>query len=200
MQQVARHIRTILENRPRMELAPQGETRRRAGVLVPLYQKEGEIHLLFGRRSGGVAHHKHQISFPGGLIDDGDRSIEDTVRRETFEEMGVEPNAIDIVGKLDDYFTVTNFLVTPLVGIIPYPYDFKISKREVAYLIEVPLPHVMQRRNLRVEYRLLPDGSRRELLFYDYQGEVIWGATAAMLAQFLTAITPFAALLGVTAS
>ena len=165
MQQISTIIQSILEERARVEIPLGANAIRRAGVLIPLFKKDDELHLLVARRSGGVATHKHQISFPGGLLDDDDVSIEETALRENFEEMGVKQSDVKLLGKLDDYYTITNFVVTPIVGVIPYPYEFKISRREVAYLIEVPLAHLMSPRNKRIEYRQRDDGSRRELLF-----------------------------------
>ena len=186
MQQLADTIRSILQKRKRKPILDSKHAR--AGVLIPLFYKDSEIHVLFGRRSGTVKHHKHQISFPGGLSDASDGSIEATAVRETFEEMGIKQADIDVLGCVDDFHTITDFIVTPVVGIFPYPYDFILSRREVAYRIEVPIAHVMEPSNSRVERRRREDGTEVDLHFYDYRGDVIWGATARMLKHFLDTV------------
>ncbi len=158
----------------------------RAAVLLPIYDNAGEPHVLFTVRSELVEHHKGQISFPGGAQDPSDPDLRYTAVRETFEEIGVAPEHVEVIGQLDEMITVSNFLVRPFVGriTVPGPYPFAHSEVEVAEILEVPLQHLRDEANVTVEPRLLQG---REILAYSYVfgRHVIWGATARILKQFL---------------
>ena len=158
----------------------------RAAVLLPLYERNGELHVLFTRRSELVEHHKGQISFPGGMHDATDGDLRFTAVRETFEEIGVAIDHVEIIGQLDEMVTISNFLVRPFVGRItePGPYPFVHSEIEVAEILEVPLQHLRDEANLVVEPRIYQG---REMMAYTWrwQHHLIWGATARILKQFL---------------
>jgi len=160
-----------------------------AGVLVLLYEKEGEYYVVFTKRTSNVEHHKGEISFPGGAFDNEDKTIEFTALRETYEEVGVKVQDVEILGKLDDMVTRSNFAVTPLVGTIPYPYSFKINEIEVAELLEVPLSHLLDKKNLIQETRAF-NGVTHVMQSYQFKEHVIFGATAMMLRQFLDLVFP----------
>ncbi len=118
-------------------------------------------------------------------MDPGDPHILHTALRETHEEIGVDPAHVEVLGRLDDMVTVSNFLVTPYVGWLDrYPYEWRFSQHEVAYLLEVPLEHLLDPRNLIPDRRVI---NGREYTYQSYQfGEdLIWGATARMLGNFL---------------
>jgi len=155
-----------------------------AGVLVLLFENAGEYSILFTKRTDRVEHHKGEISFPGGAYDEEDKTVEFTALRETHEEIGVRIQDVEILGKLDDMVTRSNFAVTPFVGMIPYPYDFKISELEVAELLEVPISHLLDVKNLVQESRIYNSVSH-VVQSYKYKDHVIFGATAMMLRQFL---------------
>ncbi len=156
-----------------------------AAVLLLLYEHEGRTHVIFQKRTEHVDTHKGQISFPGGMADPGDRDLVFTALRETHEEIGVRPSDVEVLGQLDDIVTVSNFRVTPFVGWLNrYPYEWRFSDAEVAYLLEVGLDH------LRDPGTLVPDrrvANGREHVFpsYRFRDDLIWGATARMLANFL---------------
>ncbi|MBT9166031.1 MAG: putative Nudix hydrolase NudL [Chloroflexi bacterium] len=156
-----------------------------SAVLVPVYQKAGEYYILFIRRTERVEYHKGQISFPGGRKDEGDSNLLATALREGFEEIGLRPEAVEILGELDDESTIsTSFVVSPFVALIPYPYDFEINREEVEGLVEVPLAVLRDKANFREE--VITDGGRTFMAYsYHYGDEVIWGATARILKRFL---------------
>ncbi len=162
------------------------ETLARAAVLLPLYASAGETHVVFTVRSELVEHHKGQISFPGGAHDAGDPDLRFTAVRETWEEIGVAINHIEIIGQLDEMITISNFLVRPFVGIItePGPYPFVHSEIEVAEILEVPLLHLQNELHVVAEPRTYQG---REIVAYSYRwhDHLIWGATARILKQFL---------------
>lgn len=160
----------------------------RAAVLVPLFNKRGACHLLFTKRTDLVKHHKGEISFPGGMVDDGDVSLEKTALREAYEEIGLKEEEVRIIGTLDDIVTVTQFIVTPIVGLFPYPYPFKPSPIEIAELIEVPLSFLLTEEHYN-EQEITRMGRREIIDAYQYGEHTIWGATARILKQFLDLIS-----------
>jgi len=147
-----------------------------SAVLLLLLEKEGECNVLFTRRSEKVAYHKGEISFPGGTTDPDDSDLLHTALREGAEEIGLDQRDVRILGRLDDIFTVTTgFVITPYVGIIPYPYKFEINKDEISELIFLPL------RAIAEECRVEDSG----VSHFHLQDHIIWGATARILKQFL---------------
>jgi len=158
-----------------------------AAVLVPLFKKGEDCHILFTKRTDQVKHHKGEISFPGGMVDEEDSNLESTALREAFEEVGLREKDVKIIGLLDDIVTITQFIVTPVVGLFPYPYPFQLSSTEIAELIEVPLGSLLDEKcyGERVIFR----GEKEELIYtYQYGTHTIWGATARILKQFLDLI------------
>ncbi len=157
-----------------------------AAVLILVYDCDGEAHVVFTERTNHVEHHKGQISFPGGARDDDDDSLAATALRETFEEIGVRPDDVEIIGQLDDMVTISNFRVTPFVGILyeRSQYSFVLNEHEVAQVVEVPLEFLLDERNLELEVR---QHQGRQVLVpaFLYNGHRIWGATARMLHQFI---------------
>jgi 8-oxo-dGTP pyrophosphatase MutT (NUDIX family) len=158
----------------------------RAAVLIPLYEKDGTHHILLQVRTELVLHHKGQISFPGGAEDPGDVDLLMTALRETEEEIGLVEEDVEVLGRLDDLITISNFIVTPYVGRVtrPAPYPFAPSGFEVAELLEVPVPHLLDPANQNSEPvpwrdRVAPPPS------YSYGEHVIWGATGRLLRTFL---------------
>ncbi|MEI9479986.1 MAG: CoA pyrophosphatase [Deltaproteobacteria bacterium] len=172
----------ILEKRERRMIEHPSFTH--AAVLIPLYEKERNCHILFTKRTQQVKHHKGQISFPGGVFDEGDGDFKKTVLREAREEIGLNENDAQIIGVLDDIVTGTQFIVTPFVGLIPYPYPFQLSEIEIEELIEVPLSSLLDKSCF--SERVIDEGDQKRLVYnYQYGKHAIWGATALMLKQLL---------------
>ena len=160
-------------------------TLRSAAVLIPLYVREKALWTLFTKRTDLVEHHKGQISFPGGGKDAADANLWETAVRETEEEIGVPRKVVRILGALPRLVTVTEFEVAPFVGAIPYPITFALQPGEVEEIIEVPLSSLLD--PTVVEERPVTWKGRDVMtLVYHYQGHAIWGATARILADFLT--------------
>jgi 8-oxo-dGTP pyrophosphatase MutT (NUDIX family) len=162
-----------------------------SAVLVPLFEKDGEVHLLMGRRTDRVVWHKRQISYPGGVRDPGDRDATATALREAWEEVGLDPGDVTVLGLLGDVQTVTGFLVTPVVGHIPYPYPFRLSDVEVEELLEVPWSVFSERKGHRRE-TAEHDGRTFEVDFYRHGEDTIWGATARITRQLVELVEPSA--------
>jgi 8-oxo-dGTP pyrophosphatase MutT (NUDIX family) len=152
-------------------------TRSPAAVLILLQDSDGEPHVVFTERTDQVEHHKGQISFPGGACDDIDDCLETTALRETYEEIGVRPEDVRILGQLDDMVTISNFRVTPYVGTITVEneYEFALNSHEVAQVVRVPMRFLLDEQNMELEVR---QHQGREVLVpaFSYNGHRIWGA------------------------
>jgi len=181
--EMKKKISQALSSRPKKRISDKRLTE--AAVLVPIFCKGGEYHILFTQRSNKVPYHKGQISFPGGARHKSDSGLLETAIRESWEEIGVEPKDVEILGELDDTRTTTSsFVISPFVAFIPYPYEFKVSPDEIDEIFDVPISALICEANVRQERNvagneIVPGCS------YEYGGWLIWGATAGILQQFL---------------
>ena len=151
-----------------------------AAVLVPIVNRAGRPQLLLTQRTLHLDDHAGQISFPGGRVEAGDASREETALRETEEEIGLARATVALLGKLPDYEIPSGFRITPVVGWIEPPFVLKPDPHEVAAVFEAPLGHFLDARNYqRREYRFR--GRHRHYLAVPFEGRYIWGATAGML-------------------
>ncbi len=176
-------LREILNRRQPAHQARDGSSP--AAVLVPLRHHDGRWHVILNVRSETVSQHKGEIVFPGGHLEPDDADMVDCALRETWEEMGIRPDDIEVLGPLDAVLTRTNYLVWPTVGVVPHPYAFAPDAREVALVIEAPVDELLHPGAARHEARMMPDGTVRERVAYVYGEHLIFGATAEMLAQLL---------------
>ena len=156
-----------------------------AAVLLALYPVDGELRIVLQKRSQHVEHHKGEISFPGGMVDEEDESRLETALREADEEMGINPGDVQVLGRLDDTPTISDFMISTFVGAIPSPYVFTPSEVEVADVLLVPVSHLRKPSSFRDDVRL-EDGEFHRMPIYVYDGHVIFGATARILEQFLS--------------
>ncbi len=175
-------IRQRLASHSPILISKEGGGFRHASVLIPLLQEQEIWKIVLTRRSQQVAHHKGQISFPGGRVDRGDRSHEETALRETFEEIGLKKGQVEILGRIDDIQTVASkFIVHPFVGhIFPDP-GFLLNTREVDSVIKIPLHVFLLAGSHRGQYSVTYRGKTYETDAYRYHGDLIWGATAGMI-------------------
>lgn len=155
-----------------------------SAVLVPLYLKQGRFHVLFTQRSQQVRDHKGQISFPGGVREAHDTDLQETALRETEEELGLQRDAVEVLGELGDIYTPTRYRISPFVGIIPYPYAFQPNRSEIDSLIEVPLSHLLEPANLRLEHLEFFD-TEQDLPYFHYKQHTIWGATGRITRELV---------------
>ena len=159
--------------------------RRLAAVMLPIFRQQGKYCMLFTKRTEFVQDHKGQISFPGGTYEPEDGSLLRTALRECQEEIGLAPAEARILGRLDDTPTATsNYVISPFVAMIPWPYDFVISPCEIDELIEVPMAALLNGKCTRQDIEII-DGIRTDATIYVYRKRVIWGATARILTQLL---------------
>lgn len=160
---------------------------RPAAVLVPIFTKGGIWHVLYTRRTETVEDHQGQVSFPGGVIEANDDGPLQAALRETQEEIDIQPEDVHILGALNPLPTVTNFIVIPIIGTIPWPYQFKLNEQEVAKVFSVPLDWLANPDNIEVK-EWKPEGPWPSVpvhFFRPYEGEVIWGATARITLRLL---------------
>jgi 8-oxo-dGTP pyrophosphatase MutT (NUDIX family) len=157
-----------------------------AAVLVPITD-HGEPHLLFTKKTASVPHHRGQFSFPGGVVEQRDGSRVETALREAWEEIRLPSSAVEVLGLLDDTETrATPFIITPVVGIVTDPVDFVPDGREIERVLEVPL-RVLRDPGIFSTETWERDGERHPVHFYRVSDEdVIWGATARIVKQFLS--------------
>jgi 8-oxo-dGTP pyrophosphatase MutT (NUDIX family) len=161
------------------------KTRISAAVLIPLYKENGKYHIVFIRRSIRVPTHQGQIAFPGGARHKSDKTMQETAMRESEEEIGLHAHDVKVLGELDDQITTTsNFIVTPFVGVMPWPYEFKLCKAEVERLLFVPLSTLLDENRRKQEIEML-NGQEVPSFAYYYKGKRIWGATARILYKLL---------------
>jgi 8-oxo-dGTP pyrophosphatase MutT (NUDIX family) len=181
-------LRSVLAQRVPAVLPPD-PTRRQAAVLLPLYKLATDYHLVFTKRTETVRYHKGQVSFPGGSFEPGDGDLLTTALRESHEELGIRPEHVSILGRLDDLATFsTSFTISPFVGLIPYPYPFLPDPREVAIVFAAPLSALADPAVGRTYVRARDDGATIEDYEFHVDGHVIWGATARIIHHFLSII------------
>jgi 8-oxo-dGTP pyrophosphatase MutT (NUDIX family) len=145
---------------------------------------------VFTERSAGLSRHSGQISCPGGSREPEDATLVDTALRETEEELGVPATEVHVLGQLPEvHVQVSNFLITPVVGFLPYQPHFVPDPREVATVLEVPLAHLQDPATLREEEWEVR-GGRRNVAFYQFDRFQIWGATGRVIELFLASEFP----------
>lgn len=156
---------------------------RAAAVLVPLFERDGSLHVLLTQRSDALPSHASQIAFPGGKIDPTDAGPVECALRETFEETGVSPEFVQPQGFLDVYQTGTGFRVVPVVALLKPGYSLLPEPGEVDDIFDVPLVHFMDAANHQRDSRIW-QGRTRHYYAMPYGERYVWGATAGMLRNF----------------
>ena len=154
-----------------------------AAVLVPVIERAEGLSLLLTQRSAHLKHHAGQISFPGGRLEPGDADARAAALRETEEEVGIGADSIDVVGYLDNYFTITGYSVTPVVGLVDGSQALRLDPAEVEEAFEVPVGHALDPGQHRQRQKTI---AGIEIPIYEilWERHRIWGATAAMIVAF----------------
>jgi 8-oxo-dGTP pyrophosphatase MutT (NUDIX family) len=158
-----------------------------AAVLVPFYLEDGQWNLLYTRRTESVASHRGQVSFPGGAIEPEDPSPEQAAVREANEEIGLLPDDVEVLGRMNALLTVTQFHVTPVVAKISWPFQIRLNELEVASAFGVPLTWLLNPDHVHEDQResAMLGGPVTVYTFNAYHDEVIWGATARITMDLL---------------
>jgi len=154
-----------------------------AAVLIALVESENKdegLQVLLTKRASHLKHHPSQVSFPGGKVEQEDKSIIDTALREAFEEIGLSADAVTVAGQLPPYQTISGFQVTPVVAIVASSQSYQMDKNEVAEIFQVPLQHFLTTDDHHV-FVASKNGKQHNVHFLPYKHYNIWGATAVML-------------------
>lgn len=151
-----------------------------AAVLIGLVERAGEAQIILTKRAEKLSNHSGQIAFPGGRIDDDDASPEAAALREAWEEIGLDINEVEVVGRLPDYYSGSGYLISPIIGIVSPDADYEISEDEVEYRFEVPLSFLMDPDNHKRASKFFA-GRDRHYYEMPYQEHFIWGVTAGMI-------------------
>jgi 8-oxo-dGTP pyrophosphatase MutT (NUDIX family) len=160
---------------------------RPAAVLVPLVLDGDEWQLLFTRRTENVETHRGQVSFPGGRVEAEDADPVAAALRVTQEEIGVRPDEVRVLGRMDSLLTVTQYLITPVVGVLPWPYPLRPDPAEVAGVFRIPLDWLADPSHLERRTRPAIAGGP-DVPVYSYlpfEGNVLWGASARITLDLL---------------
>ncbi len=174
-------ITSRLDDRSLRELENPGY--RRSAVMMLFMNKNGQPHLLLTKRTDKVRTHKGQISLPGGGYDDEDEDILETAYRETYEEVGIGREKIELLGRFDDYVSIFGFHITCFVGTVDYPVEYNFSVDEIDDHVEAPLSLFTEEKYYKTE-QYNHEGKDYTMYFYNYQGHEIWGLTARFLTDF----------------
>jgi 8-oxo-dGTP pyrophosphatase MutT (NUDIX family) len=172
---------------------------RPAAVLIPLYkQSEGDPEnepwqVLLTRRTNTVAEHQGQVAFPGGRADPTDTTPEMTALREAREEIGLDPVKVKILGRMNSLQTISNYIVTPIVGVIPWPVFLHLEETEVSRVFSIPLDWLADPSNHEVRQRTIPEQftkilhrERHPVIYFKlYQDELLWGVSAEIMIRLI---------------
>lgn len=177
---------------------------RPAAVLIPLFaaspqeKKNHAWQVLLTRRTNDVAEHQGQVAFPGGSSDPADTSPEMTALREAREEIGLDPGKVKVLGKMNSLWTISNYMVTPVVGVIPWPYPIHLEEIEVSRVFSIPLDWLADPEHHEVRYRTIPAPYSQILnrefhpviYFHPYQDELLWGVSAEITLRLIHILFP----------
>ena len=163
---------------------------RNAAVLVPMLRQDKRWHILFTRRTSSLPEHSGQVAFPGGRADPEDDTLEETALREAYEEIKLLPNDVQILGRMRELRTISNYCVMPVVGSIPWPYEFQLAREEVSRVFTIPLEWLADLKNHEIKYRELPSPHSPVPVIYfnHYDGELLWGISAEITMNLLKSL------------
>lgn len=159
-----------------------------SAVLIPIYDLDGELHVVLTRRSWTLRTHKGEVSFPGGRADPGEDALAAAIR-EANEEISLDPAIVEPLGELDHLTTISRrAYIVPVVALLSEPPVLQANDAEVDRVLHVPLAELTADGVFREE-RWGDGPLSRPIYFFDLDGDTVWGATAAMLRQMLARLT-----------
>ncbi|MBC8210174.1 MAG: CoA pyrophosphatase [Gammaproteobacteria bacterium] len=163
----------------------------KAAVLIPFVQHTDQWHLLYIRRAQHeMDQHGGQVAFAGGKFEAGDEDLKTTALREAHEEIGLHPQDVSILGTLNHHHSISRYQITPVVAQIPWPCQLRPDALEVARIFTIPLSWLADPQNHRIEYRELKNRQAFPVVYFDeYDGEILWGATARMTLSLISLLS-----------
>lgn len=161
-------------------LLPDARILRPAAVLIAVWLRPEGARLILTKRASHLKHHPGQIAFPGGKVDAGDSGPEAAALREAWEEIGLPPHRVEVLGRLPSHETVTNYMIQPILGIVRDDFTPVAEAGEVDEVFTVPLAHVLDSSRFIIEGRVWK-GQPRRYFAVPYGPYYIWGATARIL-------------------
>jgi 8-oxo-dGTP pyrophosphatase MutT (NUDIX family) len=187
------HRKMLPDNRD-LTASPDEQNRiKHSSVLLLLFIEDGDLKACLIKRPQHMKHHAGQIALPGGRIEKGESAIE-TALRETWEEIGITGNQIEILGALSElYVQVSRFQIHPFVGWLDKKYEFEINENEVEKTISFPVKLI---ENSFDEIELNTISGRLKVPCVQFEGEIIWGATAMILSEFFDVLQQYTAISG----
>jgi 8-oxo-dGTP pyrophosphatase MutT (NUDIX family) len=188
-QEITRHLERLRRGLALADATPRerlANNRNAASVLVPMFQRGNDLHLVYIRRSDDVASHRGQVAFPGGRVDPGDTSALAAALREAYEEVGIDPSTVEVLGAFPAMSTLSSgMIVAPFVGVIPGDAVLRPQPEEVADIFDVPLTALRDPRH-RGNYEWARDGgSKSQFPAILYGGQTIWGLTLRITLELL---------------
>ena len=162
-------------------------TLKKAAVLIAIIDDNKELKVLLTKRAAHLRHHGGQVSFPGGKNEPEDINLIATALREAQEEIGLSPNKVKVIGQLHPYQTISGYLVTPIIALIPNNQTYTKDENEVSEIFQVPLQHFLEIKNHQLT--VYHQGKPHQVPFMPYNQYNIWGATAAMLKDLARHLT-----------
>lgn len=159
---------------------PESKVLRKAAVLVGFIERNHGCSVLFTKRATHLRHHPGQVSFPGGKFELHDETLFSTAVRETYEEIGITPENIEILGTLPELITTSSFVVTPVLAKISPSFSLTIDNNEVSDVFEIPAEYLFNRHNMFIEQFKIK-GHSRKIFCLPYQNHLIWGVTGQII-------------------
>ena len=162
-----------------------------AAVLIPFVKIKQQWHLLFIRRaSHHNDQHSGQVAFAGGKFETFDNNLQMTALREAQEEIGVTPQDVTILGTLNYHHSISQFQITPVVAHIPWPYELRPDNQEVARIFTIPLSWLADPDHYKIKQHQHEQETAFPVVYFDeYDGELLWGATARMTLSLISLLS-----------
>ncbi len=185
-QVMSSHVPIVLTpRRNSSNLAPNNGAPRKAGILIPIFDVDGMANMILTRRSSSLRTHAGEIAFPGGKIEDGE-TAEQAAVREAYEEIGLDPEMIEIEGRLASSSTMSSFMsLVAVVATLPKPGSYRLNSSEVEEVFSFPISYLFQEGVYSVEHWPLNDGGHFEMHFFDFGDDLVWGATGRIIYELM---------------
>lgn len=173
-------LKRFLYTAPVARSQPVNQGHRKAAVLIALVERNDELHIILTERALHLRHHPGQVSFPGGKHEQFDANLQQTAIRETAEEIGINPDLVEIIGQLAPLNTSSRFEVFPFIAFVDNSFTLKVDTQEVKAAFELPLRFLLDNKHFHLQH-LVANKKRHYTYCIAYQNYLIWGATAQML-------------------